>query len=639
MPALPMAALLLVLLACRTTAAGPTPKALAPTGAVPQEATAPARAPATAGGASALALFHTTRAQLALEAGDGEAAEAALSEALLFDHTSALLHAWRAQAALLRRQPGQALGHADRALQLDPQLPEALEARVDALWAMERQKDAAASLAAWVRLQPGNVSAASRHIQVLLATGQLAAAHQAQAALSLARPNDRGVHRLLTELCLRQSAWGCVIQAAADADRYAPQDVPLCLMAAQARAALTEDATAAFDRCVALAPQEPQVLLAAWRAHVRSGTSTPALASARGVAAVLAQDVDALEPLVEGALDLPSVPLALALLERAPPDHPLVRAGRAAAHALQGQCDQALAALGPPAVDTAPMALLRVRCLVRLGRTRDAAAQWDRHAAQLLALAQGVETGCRVLVDAGRTADALALWAPGVPLLDAGPDPAARHAPSHAPPSSEPPSPPPAADPATNPATDPATDLARARCAVAAGRLPLALEALGARLRQDPDDRTALLALSVVHADAGNLPESVRALRALAALDAADPEVQNALAYTLLQAGHTGAEPLRLARAALAARPDAAEILDTLGVAQQAAGEGAAALASLQKAVQWLPYDSELRLHLGDARAANGDAAGARREWEAGVALLPWDRKVAQDLRQRLGQP
>ena len=85
-----------------------------------------------------------------------------------------------------------------------------------------------------------------------------------------------------------------------------------------------------------------------------------------------------------------------------------------------------------------------------------------------------------------------------------------------------------------------------------------------------PEDPPLLRQQAVTLTDLGRGADAVKTARALLTVQPSDAGAQNLLAYALLRQNLDAPQALKLAHQAAAARPDSAEIMDTLGVAQLA---------------------------------------------------------------------
>lgn len=179
-----------------------------------------------------------------------------------------------------------------------------------------------------------------------------------------------------------------------------------------------------------------------------------------------------------------------------------------------------------------------------------------------------------------------------------------------------------AADAALGTATEgPRRSLLRGRVLEARGKAdearPLyeqAMQAPGA------EGKRARIRLASIALDAN------QASRAVALLEPSRSEAADDLELTsLLTRAYLAAERLddaqRVLDAAIARRPDSAELLATRGALELRRGRFTEALATLRQAAQARPGDADLQARLGDAARLAGETDAARTAFEAGLAL------------------
>jgi tetratricopeptide (TPR) repeat protein len=112
----------------------------------------------------------------------------------------------------------------------------------------------------------------------------------------------------------------------------------------------------------------------------------------------------------------------------------------------------------------------------------------------------------------------------------------------------------------------------------------------------------------------------------------------NNLAYGMAVREKKPAEALPMARKALAAAPDNATILDTVGWIEFLLGNNAEAARLLVMAAKGAPRNAEVRLHSAMALAAQGARAAAATELAEALKLEPSfeKREDVQQLKARL---
>lgn len=100
-----------------------------------------------------------------------------------------------------------------------------------------------------------------------------------------------------------------------------------------------------------------------------------------------------------------------------------------------------------------------------------------------------------------------------------------------------------------------------------------------------------------------------------------EPNVLNYLGYSYLDRGENMAEARKLIETAYSKRPDAAEIMDSLGWMLYTVGEYDTAVQHLEKAVEGSPADGTINEHLGDAYWRVGRKSEARFQWQRALSL------------------
>jgi tetratricopeptide (TPR) repeat protein len=545
-------------------------------------------------------MFHYMRACALMQQGDHDEAAAAVQEALVFHHGSAVLHALMSETLLRRGQFANALAEADRAVELDPKSLEGHAIRSAALWEAQRFSDAEPSLREVVGQEPGRVQEAQRLMELRVANGDLEGARQVAAALTRVRQEPEAM-LLLAQVCERKGHWACVDAELAAAGQKAPQSMLVCTARAlfldeQGR---VEEAPKAWEACLQLDATHEEADSAWMVALARAGrfqelqTRTHALLVSGGAervsnvghALLRAQQAEEAERLARAALaSFGPGELTLALL--------------GLALAQQGRCADAEVALAQTRPVGDPM-VERVKCLLR---RRDHPAALDilddplARSSPDLALLR-----CRALAAAGRDREAGELA-----RAVEGQGSEAR--------------------------------VAAAQCLAVAGASAQAMSLTEQALGQAPDDATLLLQHALVQWEAGSRESAMGTLRALLAVHPEHAEAQNFLAYALIQTGGDGQEALRLAEAAHRRLPASGEVVDTLAMALSGVGRDHEAREMVERAARMLPFEPEVWLHVGDLRAAAAQTT-ARLAWERGLSLLPLETDIETALRGRLGNP
>ncbi|HUG03623.1 MAG TPA: tetratricopeptide repeat protein [Steroidobacteraceae bacterium] len=147
-----------------------------------------------------------------------------------------------------------------------------------------------------------------------------------------------------------------------------------------------------------------------------------------------------------------------------------------------------------------------------------------------------------------------------------------------------------------------------------------------------PDDGL-LLARAFLLERLDRVPEAVVEMRRVLARRRADPVVQNALGYTLVDRTRSIAEGHRLIKAALAAQPDSYAIQDSMGWALVRLGR-------LEEGKVWLENawknseDPEVAAHLGETLWLMGRIDEARRIWDEALRQNPDSRPLLRTIER-----
>ena len=176
---------------------------------------------------------------------------------------------------------------------------------------------------------------------------------------------------------------------------------------------------------------------------------------------------------------------------------------------------------------------------------------------------------------------------------------------------------------------------ARAGLVASFGDEKRAIEILTDGLRQYPDSTDLRMARVFAYQRAGRDDAALRELRQMLRERAGDAVVQNALGYTLADAGRQLEEARTLIEAALEQTPDSAAVLDSMGWVLFRQGQPAEALPYLERARE-LGDDAELDLHLGEVQWALGDEPAARKTWQEALERWP-DSRLLKERLERAG--
>jgi arylsulfatase A-like enzyme/Flp pilus assembly protein TadD len=135
-----------------------------------------------------------------------------------------------------------------------------------------------------------------------------------------------------------------------------------------------------------------------------------------------------------------------------------------------------------------------------------------------------------------------------------------------------------------------------------------------------PDMRIALLQLSHLERDAGNLTDAIAPLRRALALHPGDAEAASLLGATLTTANRP-AEAVQVLQPYAAAADADVQVLVALALAQARAGRHAVARATLDRALAGDPSNALLRVTAGTIELMAGRRPEARKAFESAIAL------------------
>jgi tetratricopeptide (TPR) repeat protein len=171
--------------------------------------------------------------------------------------------------------------------------------------------------------------------------------------------------------------------------------------------------------------------------------------------------------------------------------------------------------------------------------------------------------------------------------------------------------------------------VARAQLLADAGDFPAALASLDAALKRQ---RAMLLER------AGRSREAIRAFDALLKQRPADATVENALGYTLADRRQQLPRAEQLIRSAVAARPDNAAFLDSLGWVLYRRGDAKAAVPLLERAWR-LSQEAEIAAHWGEVLWASGAQSEARTVWARALVRAPDSEPLRATIERFTGKP
>lgn len=165
-------------------------------------------------------------------------------------------------------------------------------------------------------------------------------------------------------------------------------------------------------------------------------------------------------------------------------------------------------------------------------------------------------------------------------------------------------------------------------------KMDKALETFKSLLAKDPDNAALVMETGLTYQELGKNAEAERHYRQAIELAPDDPETYNTLGYFYAETGQKLDEALKLVQKAMAMKPDAGNIADSLGWVYYKQGNYRAAVEALQKAVQLMEKtpDPVVYDHLGDALAKLGRTEEARAAWKKSLALDAESKEVQEKL-------
>ncbi len=134
----------------------------------------------------------------------------------------------------------------------------------------------------------------------------------------------------------------------------------------------------------------------------------------------------------------------------------------------------------------------------------------------------------------------------------------------------------------------------------------------------------------------GQWERAVEDFRSALLLSPNQPDVLNYLGYTWVDRGENMVEAMELINRAIAMRPDAGYIIDSLGWGYYRMGDYAQAVTLLERAVELEPGQSEINDHLGDAYWRAGRYLEAVFHWNHALAYGPETDADADLIRQKI---
>lgn len=176
--------------------------------------------------------------------------------------------------------------------------------------------------------------------------------------------------------------------------------------------------------------------------------------------------------------------------------------------------------------------------------------------------------------------------------------------------------------------------LSQAMLAREARQYDVALEILGAALKQTPEQAELLYERGLLLDQIGRSAEAEQDLRVVVRLKPDDVQALNALGYVMANRGASLPEAQGYIERALKADPDNAMILDSLGWVLFKQGQSEQALQHLQASYAKL-RDAEVAAHLGEVLWSLGRKDEARQVWNDAAKSAP-EHPVLKETLDRL---
>jgi tetratricopeptide (TPR) repeat protein len=163
-----------------------------------------------------------------------------------------------------------------------------------------------------------------------------------------------------------------------------------------------------------------------------------------------------------------------------------------------------------------------------------------------------------------------------------------------------------------------------------------AYEVYSLALQQMQDNSQLLYARALTAEKLGRIDQAIADLELIVKNEPNNPEVLNALGYTLVDMTHRIKEGKQYIEKALKLKPDDPAILDSMGWAYYRLGQHNKALQYLQQAFDKLK-DPEIAAHLGEVLWVLGKKEQARQIWDEALRETPKD-KVLLNVIERFAQ-
>ena len=143
----------------------------------------------------------------------------------------------------------------------------------------------------------------------------------------------------------------------------------------------------------------------------------------------------------------------------------------------------------------------------------------------------------------------------------------------------------------------------------------------------EPEEQHWILffARAIAHERTGDWPPAEADFRKALELRPEQPQVLNYLGYSFLELQTNLDEALDMIERAVALRPDAGHIVDSLGWGLYRVGRYEEAVGHMERAVELLPVDPVVNDHLGDVYWAVGRAREAEFQWHRALSFITDD--------------
>jgi tetratricopeptide (TPR) repeat protein len=177
----------------------------------------------------------------------------------------------------------------------------------------------------------------------------------------------------------------------------------------------------------------------------------------------------------------------------------------------------------------------------------------------------------------------------------------------------------------------------RAHLLAEAGDVDAALQGLDALAQEFPGHPELAYQRAIVLETGGRTKAAVTQLEQALKARPDDPQLQNALGFTLADHKQQLPRAEQLVRAALSVSPDSPAIQDSLGWVLFQRGQTKAAVPVLARAWQ-NSGDSEIAAHYGEVLWRSGDEAQARHIWQQALNLSPKHENLLGTMKRLTGE-